>query len=355
MMKVVVGAVGSGGISRFHFQAFAETNTPVRIIADIDKAKAQPNLDRFKAEYTNDWKKVVSHPDVTTVTVFAPTALHYPVAKAALQNGKNVICEKTLTLSPDESLELGRLAESKDLIFYTSYMKRFFPASQKAKELMPSLGHIMSVYCRTYQGFGGANMHSGEIPAGVKPGPDGVSFIVKMAGGGVLICGGSHIMDLLLFLVGKPTTIDSRSFTRPGLDIDIMHHSIMDLPDGGVVHFEANWHPLKKIGYQGRGWDEGFEINGVDGRLVLQTPTWDQPETAPALLRHYHNKTETWTDYACDVVNPFVLAEKFFLSQMAKQEQGSQDRYTGYRADLLLDTCRRSAQEGRKLELKWQA
>ena len=354
MKKIVVGAVGAGGISQFHFRAFKENKVAVKIVADIDKAKAQPQLDQFNAEYTDDWMKVVAHPDVNVVTVFTPTALHYPVSKAALENGKNVICEKTLTLAPKQSLELGKLAESKGLNFYTSYMKRFFPATQKAKELMPNLGHIMSVYCRTYQGWG-IDGHTGEIPEGMRPQADGVSWIVKMAGGGVLICGGSHICDLLLHLVGKPLTVDSRSFTRPGLDIDLMHHSLMDLPGGGVVHFEANWHPLKKVGFQGRGWDEGFEINGVNGRLILQTPVWNQPETAPAQLRYYNNTSETWTDYACDVVNPFLIAEKHFLAQIAKGEQGPQDRYTGYRADYLLEMCRHSAAEGKKLELKWEA
>ena len=120
-----------------------------------------------------------------------------------------------------------------------------------------------------------------------------------------------------------------------------------------TANYQANWHPLKRIGYQGRGWDEGFEISGVNGRLILQTPVWNEPETSPALLRYYDNDAETWTDFAFPVVNPFIEAERHFIGQIEQGIQGPQDRYTGYRADYLLEMARRSAVEGKKLPLEW--
>ena len=354
-MKTVLGVVGAGYISRFHFRAFEETATPVRIICDMSAEKARPYVEKFRAEYAADFQKVVTHPDVTTVVVLVPSPLHYAIAKAALENGKHVICEKTLTLSAAESLELGRLAEKKGLFLYTAYMKRFFPAVRKASDLMPQLGHIMSVYCRTYQGGGAANVHTGAVPASFTPGPDGKSPIMKTSGGGILVCGGSHIIDLLLFLVGKPQNVFGRIFQRKGYDVDFMFHALFGLAEGGAAHFEGNWHPLRKIGYEHRGWDEGFEISGTDGRLILQTPVWNQPENNAATLRYYDNRTGTWTDFDFDITNPFVDAEKHFLFQIAAGEQGPMDRYVGYRTDLVLETAKRSALENRVLDIEWQA
>ncbi|MBN2312126.1 MAG: Gfo/Idh/MocA family oxidoreductase, partial [Candidatus Hydrogenedentes bacterium] len=168
-MPNTIGVVGAGGISNFHFAAFEQTGARVRIIADPNRANAQRHLDAFGAEYAADYAAVVSHPDVNTVAVFAPSPLHYEVSRAALEHGKHVICEKTLTLDPEQSFELGWLAEERGLCFYTSYMKRFFPAARRAKELMPRLGHIMSVYCRTYQGMGGIDVHTGEVPEFFSP------------------------------------------------------------------------------------------------------------------------------------------------------------------------------------------
>jgi predicted dehydrogenase len=355
-MKPVLGVVGAGGISRFHLRAYQEAGVSVKAVADLRPEAARAGAAPFGAQVTTRYEEVVAHPEVNTVACFGPTPVHYAVCKAALQAGKQLICEKTLTLAGATSLELARLAESRGLIFYTSYMKRFFPAVRKAKELMPQLGHIMSVYCRTYQGGGRHDMHTGEVPRAFRPAPpDGKSPVMRMAGGGILICGGSHIYDLLLYLVGKPTRVYARQLRRPEADCDFMTHAMMDLPDGGVVHFEGNWHPLFRIGYQKRGWDEGFEINGVGGRLVLRTPLWNEPEHDAPVLRFYDNASGQWTEYTFEIVCPFAEAERFFLGQVEKGQQGEQDRYTGYRADYLLEMTQRSVDQGRPLELSWEA
>ncbi|MCX7047307.1 MAG: Gfo/Idh/MocA family oxidoreductase [Candidatus Sumerlaeota bacterium] len=353
-MTVKLGVVGAGGISKFHFRAFEETKTPVLIIADTNPNAARPYCERFGAKYAASYQEVVAHPEVTAVICCVPSPSHYEISKAALNAGKSVICEKTLTLGSAQSLELARLAEKKGLLLFTSYMKRFFPAAQKAKELMPRIGHVMSVYARTYQGVG-ADMHTGPLLPFVTKGPDGgASPIVKMSGGGVLVCGGSHILDLMLFLAGKPEDVYGRRLIRPGSDVDILFHALFGLPGGGAAHLEANWHPLKKVGYEGRGWDEMIEISGVNGRLILQTPVWNQPENNAAALRYYDNESETWTDFAMPIVNPFVEAEKFFLRQLASGGQGEMDRYAGYRTDLLIETAWKSSEAGRALAIPWE-
>lgn len=352
--SVVMGVVGAGGISAFHFRAFAETKTPVRIIAEPNRAAAQPYLERFGADYSPDYRAVVEHPDVTAVCVCTPSFLHNEVCDAALRHGKDVICEKTLTLTARESLALARLARQQGRCLYTNYMKRFFPAVRRAKELVPSLGHLISVHCRTHQECG-ANLHTGDVPAFFAPSATDASGVRKMAGGGILVCGGSHILDLLVHLVGNPTSVYGRRFIRPGMDADFAFHGLLDLPGGAVAHLECLWHPLTKIGYEARGWDEGFEITGVDGRLVLQTPVWNQPENNAATLRHYDNRTETWTAYALPITQPFIEAEKHFLAQLAVGEQGIlMDRYVGYRADQLLETLRQSAEDNLPRSVPWQ-
>ena len=353
-MKPVIGVIGAGFIAQMHLKAFEELKAQVKIVADPNAKSALAAAARFGAATADDWHAVLADPEVNVVTVFTPSGGHFEPVQAALQAGKHVICEKTLTLDSAQSLELGHLAERSNRILLTSYMKRFFPAVQKASQLMPRLGHIMSVYCRTYQGVGPDNFHSGALPAWVRPEAGGPSPIRRKSGGGVLVCGGSHVFDLLLFLVGKPEAVFARALRRPESDVDLMTHALFEFPGGGVGHFEANWHPLRKIGYESRGWDEGFEISGVNGRLVLQLPVWDHPENNAATLRYYDNAAETWTEFALPIVDPFVEAERFFLAQLAADAQGSQDRYTGYRVDLLLEKTQQSADEGRRIAIPWQ-
>jgi predicted dehydrogenase len=354
-MDVKLGVVGAGYISRFHFRAFRETKAAVQVVADLNADAARAAAAPFGAAVASDWRAVVSHPDVNTVVVLTSSPVHHEVVKAALENDKHVICEKTLTLRGRDSLELGRLAERRDRMLFVSYMKRFFPAVQQAKALIPRLGRITSVYCRTYQGGSKDDLHTGPLPPTWTPGADGKSPIMRLAGGGILVCGGSHVFDLLLFLVGKPNRVYARQFRRPDSDVDFMTHALLDFDNGACGHFEGNWHPLYRIGYQRSGWDEGFEISGANGRLVLETPVWNEPERNAPVLRHYDNGTGAWTDYATDAVCPFGQAERHFLAQLAKGEQGSHDRYVGYRTDHLLETTQRSATEDRPLDLAWEA
>ena len=345
--------IGAGYISRFHFAAFKKLGADVRIVADANIDAARAAAQPFNASTTTKWEEAVAHPDTDTVAIFTPTPFHAQIARAALEAGKHVICEKTLTTSAAESLALARLAEQKQRLLFTSYMKRFFPAVQKAKELMPSLGHIMSVYCRTYQGCAPDNFHTGEVPPFFRLDASGSSGIMRLSGGGILVCGGSHIFDLLLHLVSAPRRVYARQLRRAESDVDMMTHALMDFADGGAAHFEGNWHPLAAIGYQRSGWDEMFEINGVNGRIVLETPVWNEPLRNAPRLRHYDNATRTWTEYATPIVCPFERAEEFFLAQIAQNSQGDYDRLVGWRTDYLLEQTQLSATTGKAVELDW--
>ena len=352
-MNIAIGVIGSGDIARFHFNAYAAIGVTVRAIADVSPERAQPQLDRFDAEFEPSWERLVARSDIDAVVVLTPSVLHYPMCKAALQNGKHVVCEKTLTLTGTESLELAELARARGLCLFTSYMKRFFPATQQVRRLIQErLGCVTSVHCRTFQGIG-RDVFTGEVPAAFTPGAGGVSPVVEKSGGGVLVCGGSHILDLLLYLVGKPVRVYGRRWVRDGYDADFMAHALMDMEGGAIAHVECNWHPYTRIGYERRGWDEGFEINGTGGRLLLDTPVWNAPEHNAPRLRFYDTAAATWQEFTFDVVCPFQQAEAHFMRQIAAGQQGDMDRYVGYRVDHLLELITRSADEGGPLDVDW--
>ena len=133
-----------------------------------------------------------------------------------------------------------------------------------------------------------------------------------------------------------------------------MTHALFDFDGGAVGHFEGNWHPLDRIGHERDGWDEGFEISGIGGRLVLKTPIWNEPERHPPLLQFYDAASGSWTDYATDVVCPFEMEERHFLGRIAVGDQGDFDRFAGYRVDQLLETTQQSATQSQPQTIPWQ-
>src|ERR1700748_2241192 len=64
---------------------------------------------------TGDWREIINDPSIDAVHVATPNASHFPIAKAAFEAGKHVLCEKPLALSVAEARELTQLQATKGL------------------------------------------------------------------------------------------------------------------------------------------------------------------------------------------------------------------------------------------------
>lgn len=120
MKEIRIGLVGSGWMGKAHSSALADVEmlfgpdygvASFEIVADANEetAKSAQKKIGFK-RISTDWHDVVTDPDVDLVDIATPNAFHYAVAKAVLENGKNVYCEKPLSISAEESKELAELA-----------------------------------------------------------------------------------------------------------------------------------------------------------------------------------------------------------------------------------------------------
>ena len=352
-MNLTAAVIGCGSISRFHFAGLEKAGVKVKWACDLSEKAARPWADKFNAAYTASYRDAVADPAVNVLVITAISSVHKAMCLDAIQAGKAVICEKTLATSPEDALEIVRAAERKGTIFYTSYMKRFIPAVEKARQLLPSLGRILSTHIRAYQCWGdlwsGPSVHSFfSKPA------DGPSPVVRNYGGGILVCGGSHILDLVLFLLGRPRRLFALMHVPKWADFDTQAAALLET-DNGVVHYEALAHPLTKIGFLRDGWDERIEINGVNGRLEIYSSAWDQVDSKASLLVHYDNAAGSSTEYRFAPESPFSRAVQFFCGQIAKGEQGSQSRWTGYEVDELIACIEKSARTRQAVEIQWRA
>ncbi|MFA6134598.1 MAG: Gfo/Idh/MocA family oxidoreductase [Phycisphaerae bacterium] len=351
-MSITVGVIGCGGISRFHFSGLGKAGAKIKWVCDIAEAKAAPWAKQFGAQYTADYRQIIADKEVNVVDVTAISSIHKEVCLAAIAAGKAVICEKTLAENVDDALDIVQAATRKGTIFYTSYMKRFIPAMEKAKQLLPSLGRIISTNIRAYQHWG--NLWDAAPTEGLFSVPAGGRSIIKACyGGGILVCGGSHILDLVVFFLGRPTRLFASMHTTPGMDLDLQAAALMQTPNG-VVHYEALAHPLSKIGFLRDGWDERIEINGVGGRLEVFSSAWDQVESKASLLVHYDNATGAATEYRYEPASPFDRAMAFFCKNIEAGRQGDQSPATGYDVDNLIQAIQASAASGQTVALEYK-
>jgi predicted dehydrogenase len=351
-MQLTAGIIGCGNVARFHFAGLKKAGVRLKWVCDINEDVAKPWANEFQADVTTDYKTVLADPEVQFVTITADSSTHRKLCLDAIDAGKSVICEKTLAENPDDSFEIVARARDRGVILYTSYMKRFIPAVQKARELLPRVGRIISTHVRTYQCWG--DLWHGVPRNGFFGIPtSGVSRIRRSYGGGILYCGGSHILDLVCWLLGRPNRAYASIVKPDGFDYELHVAALLET-NNGAVHFDALAHPFNRIGFLRDGWDERIEIIGSDGRLEILSAQWDQYDVKSSRLTHYDQQSGNETVFMFDPVSPFERAVCFFCEHIAQGVQGSQEITTGYDVDELIAHMIKSMEQRRPLDIHWR-
>ncbi len=115
MQPFGVGVLGATGYIGTPYRAeIREARADARIIAlcarrrDLLEAAARQDDAPF---ISDDWRKVVDHPEVNLVVVATPDAMHHEAVMACAAAGKHVVCEKPIGMNVTEaSLSLDRLS-----------------------------------------------------------------------------------------------------------------------------------------------------------------------------------------------------------------------------------------------------
>ena len=132
--KFKVGVVGVGFIGPAHMEGIRRQGFEVLAIGEANQELAEAAAERLLVPKAyGDFNDLVNDPEIDVVHIASPNFLHFKHAKAALEAGKHVICEKPLAMTAEESGELVRLAEEKGLVNAVNFNIRFYPLVHEAK------------------------------------------------------------------------------------------------------------------------------------------------------------------------------------------------------------------------------
>lgn len=152
MSNTQVAVVGAGFIGPVHVEALQRCGIKVAGILGVsnqesETAAAQLGLPRAYQSFED----VLADEAVQAVHIATPNRLHYPMAKAALEAGKHVVCEKPLAMDSTESAELVTLARKRGLVAGVNYNIRYYPLCLEAADIRRrgDLGDVYSV-CGSY-------------------------------------------------------------------------------------------------------------------------------------------------------------------------------------------------------------
>ena len=188
-----------------HFQVVSAvlSSDPTRSVT----AGRELGLDeeRIHTEVANMLKAEAARPDGAEVAaIMTPNDSHFPFAKAALENGLDVICDKPMTNTLAEAEELVRLVEDTSLVFCLTHNYTGYPMVRQARAMVEAgqLGDIRLVQVEYVQG-GKAREDdpdpaAGPVPWRFDPAKSGPSLVLGDIG--------SHAHNLVRFITGLEVT-----------------------------------------------------------------------------------------------------------------------------------------------------
>jgi len=146
MDAIRAAVIGTGFIGPAHVEALRRLGVEVVGIAGSRPERARPKAEALNIRKVYaDWQELVNDPEIDVVHITTPNYLHYPMAKAAIQVGKHVVCEKPLAMNSQESAELLQLATDAGIVHAVNYNIRFYPLCQEARARV-ARGDLGDVY-----------------------------------------------------------------------------------------------------------------------------------------------------------------------------------------------------------------
>lgn len=198
-----IGMLGYGGIGRVHALSYRQlpfmypgSVAPVlqAVCTSRNETAAAAQAEAGFVTATTEPAALIGDPGVEVVDVTLPNHLHRDSVLQAISQGKAVYCEKPLSGSIADAREIANTVSQSSVPFGMVFQCRFIPALMKAKELVErgALGRIFT-YRAEY-------LHSGYQNA-QRP----LSWRMKKEEGGSGALGdlGSHVIDLVRYLIGE--------------------------------------------------------------------------------------------------------------------------------------------------------
>jgi len=149
MRPIRTAIFGTGFMGRVHLDALRRLESvEVVAIAATKLESAQRLGEGFGISvFTADYREILRDSTVDAVHILTPNALHYSMAKEALEAGKHVACEKPLTITVEEAEGLVELAAQKGLRNCVCHNLRYYPMVQQLRRMREAgdLGEILSV------------------------------------------------------------------------------------------------------------------------------------------------------------------------------------------------------------------
>jgi len=241
MAKVRVGVIGAGSWAlASHLPNLAKHDD----IEFVGVSRKGPEiLDKVAKQYgfkvaSEDYRDVLNA-GIDVCVIGSPTGLHHEHAKAALEAGAHVMCEKPVTIDPKDAWELDEVAKKVGKELIISFGWNYMPMMREAKELMEKYGigdleHLtIHMSSATRELLSNTGAYPDADPDAL---PDQKTWTdPKLSGGGYGQAQLSHALGMGLWLTGARAQSGFALMTAPMNAPVEMHDAIAYRFDNGAI------------------------------------------------------------------------------------------------------------------------
>jgi predicted dehydrogenase len=326
----------------------------LQVVCGRNEAAVRDAARRFGfAEHATDWREVVARDDIDVVDICTPGDSHLPIALAAAEAGKAILCEKPLANTLDEARQMLEAADTAGVVHMICHNYRRAPAVSLARQLIDDgrigrIHHYRGTYLQDWI---------------VDPAFPRVWRLEKArAGSGSLGDIASHSLDLARYLVGEIVEVsglletfvterplEDGSGTAP-VDVDDAALALLRFENGAIGSVEGTRFAPGRKNYN------RFEINGSQGSIAFDLERMNELEVYEENGPDSGFRTILATDEAHPYVAPwwppghilgyehtFVHTVVDFVRAVAAGEVPRPSFEDGVRNQQVLDAIERSA------------
>ncbi len=253
MSKIKIGVIGTGSISNEHIGAYLK-NPDVELYAfcDINEQRVKDMAEKYGVTRTfTDMHEMLKLEEIDAVSVCTWNSQHAPCSIAALNAGKNVLCEKPMATSAEEAKQMMDAAQKNNKLLMIGFVRRFGNDCKIVKDFVKDdffgdMYYTKASYLRR-NGF-----------------PGGWFGDKSRSAGGPLIDLGVHVIDLVRYIMDKPQPVsvygatfdklgkrsnlkDSKDYMASSAqkddvyDVEDLATAMIRFDNGAILHVEASF------------------------------------------------------------------------------------------------------------------
>ena len=186
--------IGPGTIGRIHIDALRRNGVEVVSVVASTLERARTAAADLRVPHADASLAAALDRDIDAVHICAPNALHRELVLEALQHHRHVVCEKPLGIEVAEAAELEAAARAAGVVHAVCFNNRFYPLIQEiaARRREGLLGRTFLVRASIADD---TLWSRGDWDWRLDPAIGGPTVVTSTTG--------SHLLDLLMFLLGE--------------------------------------------------------------------------------------------------------------------------------------------------------